>query len=202
MLFPTTAAATYAISWWLCSGQTVSYFKLICRESYCSEECAGVIVIGCICTFLIRYTVIGRLNKKLGVALNSDYREETEGDEESRTCGICYKLVTQAITYSLGEIGILCATARTGTVAIRYSCAENNRLYSLYNGYRITVRDRVEISYVAEGVFGTGCECDGVAVATVKDYILFKSSYTREYLTVSYSKTRFCFNLDVTAHNY
>jgi hypothetical protein len=89
----------------------------------------------------------------------------------------------------------------TRTITVTHLCTENNRFYGLHNSNGIAIVNRIEISNVAECVFGTRCEGYSASFATVKNYILFESGYAGEYLTVPYSEACLCFDLNVITHD-
>ena len=87
-------------------------------ERNSSEELARIAVASASGAFLIGYAIIGSLDKQLRGALNSYYREYTEGNVKAGCLAIKNESLADRSSHSLGNICVFAAGARTRTTAI------------------------------------------------------------------------------------
>ena len=110
---------------------SVTSSELIYGEFHSSEELAGIVCVGCGAAFLIGNAVVGCIYEKLSRTHDSDYRENSERNENSRAVSAGNERLAYTAENALGKIIVLAAGARTA--ALKHLIAENYRLNRLYD---------------------------------------------------------------------
>ena len=140
LLLSITLASTSAVSLLGCGLLAAACsLELRYREGDGFKERAGIVICRHRSAFLVGHGVVGGCYKQLCGANDPYNREDTERKVNFRSVRVKDKLLTEGVSYTVGNIGIFIAHAAAGAAAIDDLGAEDNMLYRFDDSRRIVI---------------------------------------------------------------